>query len=775
MRRLIFLFAILIPVTTIAQTFLDTRGHPHAAFIETLAQKSIVEGYGYGIFRPDISINRAEFLKILMLAVFGKEELQGAGECFVDFKGEVQWFWVHGCIAKQRGIINGYPDGTFRGNQTVNLAEALKIAIEAYQIDVPAYVNTPEYWYLPYFAIAGERGLFDYFPRKGDHLLTRSDMAYLIVKLGEPLADASQVIAAVPRGNINPPIGNPNPQAPNPNQGGVCGNGVLESGEQCDDGNLTDGDGCSSICAIVTQPVRHAALRVEERPTAVSPASAGAKGIALMTFDVMAGRQDVFLNTFKFAARQGDTRDATNYQLYVDLDLDGTVDAPVAVGQEADGIITFGGMQIPLQDGVPMRLQVRADLTTNASNSSFALGFAESDPRFVTAVGQEDGRELTGIELNGGECQEQSICWIGVFTLSSPPPVDIVTRGNLFISAASTPIRNHQLLGSTVTDDLLSLVFRAEGEQISVKELQFRGVPDTIEELQLFLPGISSPTATARAAQCTLQVTDAYCARTSLLIDADDEVTYNLRARMKSDQQGGKSGESVQISLSNTSMTVEAVGFSAQENLVQNDGDTAKEGEIFIGTNVVGPDQTIVSAEHDTVLARISSVQSTNPDADNSPVPTGTHIVGRFRFAADAHENANGGFNKATVQSLTFDLNATNVQIFPDSVRLLNVLDPTTASNCTTSGNTGNITVTCDSLVQSAVSTSINPGSSIELGLQMTILNAKIEDTSSTLQVSLPNLGDRTNPGTVVWDDAVKTFGWVDVDEPVVRSTLYRQ
>jgi cysteine-rich repeat protein len=28
----------------------------------------------------------------------------------------------------------------------------------------------------------------------------------------------------------------------------VCGNGVIESGEQCDDGNLIDGDGCSSSC-----------------------------------------------------------------------------------------------------------------------------------------------------------------------------------------------------------------------------------------------------------------------------------------------------------------------------------------------------------------------------------------------------------------------------------------------------------------------------------------------------------------------------------------------
>jgi cysteine-rich repeat protein len=30
----------------------------------------------------------------------------------------------------------------------------------------------------------------------------------------------------------------------------VCGNGVLEAGEQCDDGNVTDGDGCSSHCQV---------------------------------------------------------------------------------------------------------------------------------------------------------------------------------------------------------------------------------------------------------------------------------------------------------------------------------------------------------------------------------------------------------------------------------------------------------------------------------------------------------------------------------------------
>ena len=32
----------------------------------------------------------------------------------------------------------------------------------------------------------------------------------------------------------------------------VCGDGVIECAEECDDGNTVDGDGCSSACALET-------------------------------------------------------------------------------------------------------------------------------------------------------------------------------------------------------------------------------------------------------------------------------------------------------------------------------------------------------------------------------------------------------------------------------------------------------------------------------------------------------------------------------------------
>lgn len=40
----------------------------------------------------------------------------------------------------------------------------------------------------------------------------------------------------------------------------VCGNGALEAGEQCDDGNQIDGDGCAATCR--TEPPRPVATRV---------------------------------------------------------------------------------------------------------------------------------------------------------------------------------------------------------------------------------------------------------------------------------------------------------------------------------------------------------------------------------------------------------------------------------------------------------------------------------------------------------------------------------
>ena len=85
------------------QRFSDVgEGHWAYSYIESLAQKSILVGDG-GLFRPEDSLTRAEFVKILMMAFqvpLGEE----AG--FEDVSQE-DWFAPYVAGARQAGLVNG--------------------------------------------------------------------------------------------------------------------------------------------------------------------------------------------------------------------------------------------------------------------------------------------------------------------------------------------------------------------------------------------------------------------------------------------------------------------------------------------------------------------------------------------------------------------------------------------------------------------------------------------------------------------------------------------
>jgi polyhydroxybutyrate depolymerase len=52
------------------------------------------------------------------------------------------------CAAKNRGIVQGYPNGTFKPAEPVNFAEAVKIVLNAYGHEVQE--SSGEEWYVPY-------------------------------------------------------------------------------------------------------------------------------------------------------------------------------------------------------------------------------------------------------------------------------------------------------------------------------------------------------------------------------------------------------------------------------------------------------------------------------------------------------------------------------------------------------------------------------------------------------------------------------------------------
>lgn len=111
-----------------------------------LSAKEVINGYTDGTFKPGQDITRAELLKIIFEG--NKTPTSNPNtNCFPDV-GYKEWYSKYICTAKNSKIINGYEDGNFKPNKTVNKAEALKILGEFYKWNTASKSN--QAWYSKY-------------------------------------------------------------------------------------------------------------------------------------------------------------------------------------------------------------------------------------------------------------------------------------------------------------------------------------------------------------------------------------------------------------------------------------------------------------------------------------------------------------------------------------------------------------------------------------------------------------------------------------------------
>jgi len=103
----------------------------HWAFkvITELGEKGIITGYPDGSFKPDSSITRAEFIAILGRAL-GWEEKPG-NPAFSDAAEIPDWARGYILTAVDKGVIGGYEDKTFRANQPITRLEIVIIIVRA--------------------------------------------------------------------------------------------------------------------------------------------------------------------------------------------------------------------------------------------------------------------------------------------------------------------------------------------------------------------------------------------------------------------------------------------------------------------------------------------------------------------------------------------------------------------------------------------------------------------------------------------------------------------
>lgn len=184
-----------------------SRSHPYAEAIAYVQAEGIVSGYSDGSYRPDQTVNRAEFVKIVVGSVENMDTLEASGKpLFSDVQGD-EWYAPYLEKAVQEKIINGYGftdamvelygeedrlRAAFLPSEPINFAEASKILVIAMQVEQKAtdaqgnwwdtQYNGEGAWWAQYAnALLRENALpHDWVPERH---ITRGELAEMIYRL----------------------------------------------------------------------------------------------------------------------------------------------------------------------------------------------------------------------------------------------------------------------------------------------------------------------------------------------------------------------------------------------------------------------------------------------------------------------------------------------------------------------------------------------------------------------------------------------------------------
>ena len=193
-----FLISIL-PAGAEAVAFPDVpERHPSFEAIDDLRIRGLIQGYPDGTFKPTQSVNRAEALKLIVAPISFDEHIASFEQSSYEDVPNTIWFFPYAERAFQIfGIIDGPPKTTnFHPERTVNKAEFLKMILLANGVNINDFDNVKlplsddvinhDEWYYPYLRYAMTASMIDV----GDDStlepgkeLTRADVAEILYAL----------------------------------------------------------------------------------------------------------------------------------------------------------------------------------------------------------------------------------------------------------------------------------------------------------------------------------------------------------------------------------------------------------------------------------------------------------------------------------------------------------------------------------------------------------------------------------------------------------------
>jgi hypothetical protein len=174
------------------------------AAVSYLIEKGIVTGYPDGTFRPQNTISRAEACIVVVKSMApGDEDLAKASDSGFSDVAEYGWAAEYINYARSKGIISGYPDGSFRPAKKVSYSEMAKMLVSS----LGFYPDELEgAWPDNYVSKAEELGIFSDFSYTGGAQALRGHAAMMVFALFEKSDEEESKAPRVDYGKLAGPL-----------------------------------------------------------------------------------------------------------------------------------------------------------------------------------------------------------------------------------------------------------------------------------------------------------------------------------------------------------------------------------------------------------------------------------------------------------------------------------------------------------------------------------------------------------------------------------------
>jgi hypothetical protein len=151
----------------------DVSGTKYEDAVNVLMELDVISGYPDGSYKPAGIVTRGEMAKIIVCAL-GLEDYAAGSSSFSDMAGH--WADKYVAYAVSLGIINGYPDGTFKADNTVTYDEAAKMLVAALGYTEAGLIGT---WPANWVTKAKTLGILDGIKTAGATGANRGDIALM--------------------------------------------------------------------------------------------------------------------------------------------------------------------------------------------------------------------------------------------------------------------------------------------------------------------------------------------------------------------------------------------------------------------------------------------------------------------------------------------------------------------------------------------------------------------------------------------------------------------